>query len=49
MADIGHYTVRRPGNIRQLHYSEKNEKSIDVGLFLNGIPGTICTVGCGLS
>ncbi len=23
---------------RQLHYSEKSEKSIDVGLFLNGIP-----------
>lgn len=24
--------------VRQLHYSEKNEKSLDLGLFLNGIP-----------
>jgi type I restriction enzyme, R subunit len=24
--------------VRQLHYSEKNEKSLDVALFLNGIP-----------
>ncbi len=24
--------------VRQLHYSEKNEKSIDLGIFLNGIP-----------
>ena len=24
--------------VRQLHYSEQNEKSIDLGIFLNGIP-----------
>ena len=32
------YAQNRFSLIRQLHYSEKNEKSLDMTLFLNGVP-----------
>ncbi len=32
------YAQNRFGVMRQLHFSEKNEKSLDLGLFINGIP-----------
>lgn len=32
------YALNRFGVMRQLHFSEKNDKSIDLGLFINGIP-----------
>ena len=33
-----HYTQNRFGVARQLHYSVKNENSLDLALFINGIP-----------
>ena len=33
-----HYAQNRFSLIRQLHYSQRNEKSLDMTLFLNGLP-----------
>ena len=41
-AILARYAANRLRVVRQLHYSTANENSIDLGLFLNGIPVGTC-------